>query len=60
MPRVHGTLVRDALRAPGRDPEWVVYDGEGLGWLKVANRLDFWGRVERFLDRNLNGAPAAR
>jgi hypothetical protein len=32
---------------------------EGHGWLKVENRLDFWGRAERFLDQNLNGAPAA-
>lgn len=60
VPIVHGARMRDALRAQGRDPEWVVYDGEGHGWLKVETRLDFWGRVERFLDRNLNGAPAAR
>ncbi|MFC5496933.1 alpha/beta hydrolase family protein [Caenimonas terrae] len=59
VPLEHGTLMRDALHAAGRDPEWVVYVDEGHGWLKVENRLDFWGRVERFLDQNLNGvAPA--
>ena len=59
VPLVHGTLMRDALRALGRDPEWVVYVGEGHGWLKVENRLDFWSRVERFLNKNLNEvAPA--
>ena len=60
VPLVHGLLMRDALRERGRDPEWVVYDGEGHGWRKLENRLDFWGRVERFLDKNLNGAPAAK
>ncbi|MEO8922998.1 MAG: prolyl oligopeptidase family serine peptidase [Caldimonas sp.] len=55
---VHGNRMRDALHAVGQDPEFVVYDGEGHGWLKVEDRLDFWGRVERFLDKNLNGAPA--
>jgi len=55
---VHGNRMRDALHALGHDPEFVVYDGEGHGWLKVENRLDFWGRVERFLDKNLNDAPA--
>ena len=60
VPLEHGTLMRDALRALGRDPEWVVYGGEGHGWLKVENRLDFWGRVERFLDKNLSGAAPAQ
>ena len=59
VPLEHGLLMRDALHALGRDPEWVVYTGEGHGWLKVENRLDFWGRVERFLDKNLNGAAPA-
>ena len=60
VPLKHGTLMREALRAQGRDPEWVVYDGEGHGWLKVENRVDFWSRVERFLDKNLNVAPPSR
>jgi dipeptidyl aminopeptidase/acylaminoacyl peptidase len=59
VPIVHGNLMRDALRANGHDPEWVVYEDEGHGWLKVDNRIDFWTRVERFLDKNLNAAPAA-
>jgi dipeptidyl aminopeptidase/acylaminoacyl peptidase len=53
VPLVHGTRMRDALRTAGRDPEWTVYDGEGHGWLKIENRLDFYGRVERFLANNL-------
>jgi dienelactone hydrolase len=53
VPLVHGTRMRDALRAAGRDPEYVVYDYEGHGWLKPENTLDFYGRMERFLAKNL-------
>ena len=53
------TLMREALRAQGKEPEWIVYDGEGHGWFKVENRIDFWTRVERFLDARI-GPGAAR
>lgn len=53
VPIEHGTRMRDALRAAGRPPEWIVYDDEAHGWLKVENRVDFWTRVESFLDRHL-------
>lgn len=53
VPLVHGTRMRDALIAVGRPPEWVVYDDEGHGWLKVETRLDFAKRFEAFLDKNL-------
>jgi dienelactone hydrolase len=53
VPIVHGQRLRDALRAHNRDLEWVVYDKEGHGWWYPATRLDFWGRVERFLGRHL-------
>jgi acetyl esterase/lipase len=59
VPLYHGTRMREALKAVGRDPEYVVYDDEGHGWSKVANKVDFWTRVERFLERNL-GAPGKR
>ena len=49
VPLVHGQRMRDALKAAGNPPEWVVYDDEGHGWLKVANRIDFALRLERFL-----------
>lgn len=54
VPLVHGTAMRAALRAVGRDPEWVVYDGEGHGFHKPENRFDFYARVERFLARHLS------
>ena len=53
VPLRHGTTMREALRAVGREPEWVVYDGEGHGWNKLENRVDFWNRVERFLGTHI-------
>jgi dipeptidyl aminopeptidase/acylaminoacyl peptidase len=50
---VHGERLRDALRPHNRDLEWVVYDDEGHGWWRTQTRLDFWGRVEKFLARHL-------
>jgi dipeptidyl aminopeptidase/acylaminoacyl peptidase len=57
VPLYHGTRMREALKAVGREPEYIVYDDEGHGWLKVENRVDFWTRVERFLAKHL-AAPA--
>jgi dipeptidyl aminopeptidase/acylaminoacyl peptidase len=54
VPIDHGTRMRAAMKAAGQEPEYVVYDGEGHGWLKVENRIDFWQRVEKFLAKNLN------
>lgn len=54
VPLEHGTRMRAALRAAGNEPEYVVYTGEGHGWLKVENRIDFWQRVEKFLAKHLN------
>ncbi|HEV7577304.1 MAG TPA: alpha/beta fold hydrolase [Caldimonas sp.] len=53
VPIEHGNRMRAALRAAGNDPEYIVYDNEGHGWLKVENRIDFWTRVEKFLAKNL-------
>ena len=53
VPIEHGERMRDALRSAGRNPEYVVYEGEGHGFLKVENRIDFWTRVEKFLATNL-------
>lgn len=53
VPLVHGERLRDALRPHNRDVEWVVYEKEGHGWWYAATRLDFWGRVEKFLARHL-------
>jgi dipeptidyl aminopeptidase/acylaminoacyl peptidase len=57
VPIVHGTKFRDAVRVNNPNTEWVEYPLEGHGWFLEATDLDFWGRVERFLDKNLKNAP---
>lgn len=54
VPMPHGTKMRDALKATGNTQvEWVVYDGEGHGWVLEENNVDFWTRVEKFLAKHL-------
>jgi dienelactone hydrolase len=53
VPIDHADRIRAAMRQAGNEPEYVVYAGEGHGWLKVENRIDFWQRVEKFLAKNL-------
>ncbi len=53
VPLAHGHRLRDALIKLGREPEWVVYPGEGHGWRLESNQIDFARRVEAFLDRHL-------
>jgi dienelactone hydrolase len=59
VPMEHGKQLRDALAPYNKDVEWVVYSYEGHGWGSPETRHDFWGRVEKFLDRNLNGGATA-
>ncbi|MEN3274411.1 MAG: hypothetical protein V7631_201 [Massilia sp.] len=54
VPLPHGAKMHDALAASGNNKvEWVEYEGEGHGWVLLKNTVDFWTRVESFLDRNL-------
>jgi dipeptidyl aminopeptidase/acylaminoacyl peptidase len=48
VPLEHGSRMRAAMRAAGREPEYVVYGGEGHGFLKMENRVDFYTRMEKF------------
>ena len=53
VPIDHGRRFREALAKANKDIEWTVYGDEGHGWNKVETRVDFWTRVEKFLQRNL-------
>jgi dipeptidyl aminopeptidase/acylaminoacyl peptidase len=57
VPIEHGLKMRDALRAHNPNVEWVSYPSEGHGWMLEANDIDFWTRVEKFLDRHLKNPP---
>lgn len=57
VPIDHGTKLRNAVSPHNANLEWVTYADEGHGWMLQANKIDFWARVERFLDRHLKVAP---
>ena len=57
VPIDHGLKMRDALRVHNKSVEWIEYPSEGHGWMLQANDIDFWTRVEKFLDLNLKSAP---
>ena len=44
-----------ALRKAKGEVIHVVYSGEGHGFARPENELDFYGRVEEFLAKNLGG-----
>jgi dipeptidyl aminopeptidase/acylaminoacyl peptidase len=53
VPIYHGNKFYDAVKAGNQQVEWVEYPEEGHGWKLHKNRIVFWGRVEKFLDRNI-------
>lgn len=59
-PPAHAEAMRNALRRAGNPPESVSYAGEGHGWLKTENQLDFARRLEAFLARHLQARPASQ
>jgi len=58
VPLIHGTRLRDAVQRANNQVEWIEYGQEGNGWFLPETRIDFWNRVERFLDRNIGQHPA--
>ncbi|MCA3035184.1 MAG: hypothetical protein ING33_08250 [Rhodocyclaceae bacterium] len=50
------------MQAAGRGNlvEYVVYNGEGHGFNKDANVLDHFGRLERFLAKNIGDESQKR
>ena len=43
----------------GGTVEYVVFDDEGHGFRKSANRIEGWNRILAFLDTHLKGPVAA-
>lgn len=53
VPITHGKRLRDAMEKAGRQPEWVVYEGEAHGWRKTEHQVDFAQKLEAFLALHL-------
>ena len=53
VPVPHFRKMRSALESAKADAEFVEYAGEGHGWSTLKTRLDFWSRVEKFLDKHI-------
>ncbi|WP_445231708.1 alpha/beta fold hydrolase [Duganella rhizosphaerae] len=53
VPITHGLKFYDAVKAGNPNAEWIEYPEEGHGWALPKNRIDFWTRVEHFLDKNI-------
>lgn len=51
VPLVHGTKFRDAVMKHNKDVEWVAYDREQHSWVLESTHLDWWARVENFLEK---------
>ena len=55
VPLPHGTKFYKAVKEGNPNVEWIEYEEEGHGWALPKNRIDFWGRVEKFLAKNIGG-----
>jgi dipeptidyl aminopeptidase/acylaminoacyl peptidase len=56
VPMRHARALHEAVSQTNKQVEWVEYPEEGHGWKLIETRLDFWGRVEKFLDRHIGKA----
>jgi len=57
VPLPHGTKFYKAVKQTNPNVEWIEYEEEGHGWKLPKNRIDWWGKVEQFLNKNI-GASA--
>ncbi len=53
VPIVHGEAMRDALKAKGKEVEWLAFPDEGHGFMKESSRTEYYRRMEAFLSRYL-------
>ena len=58
VPIDHGTKFYSAVKRTNPSVEWVEYPDEGHGFYLPKNSIDFWSRVEKFLDKNIGKGAA--
>jgi len=57
VPLYHGEKFLAAVKTANANVEWIVYPKEGHGWRLPQNRIDFWNRVEQFLNKQIGTTP---
>jgi dipeptidyl aminopeptidase/acylaminoacyl peptidase len=55
VPRAESIQIRDALRASGKEVEYVEFPDEGHGFARPENRLKFVAMAEKFLAEKIGG-----
>ena len=60
VPVDHGTKLYRAVKRTNPNVEWLEYPGEGHGFYLPKTRIDFWTRVEKFLDKNIGKGAGSR
>ncbi len=58
VPIEHGTKFYKAVKTHNPHVEWIEYENEGHGWYFLKNNVDFWTKVENFLDKNIGAQKA--
>jgi len=53
VPLEHADRFRNAVKAGNPHVESIIYPEEGHGWRHEDDRIDFWNKVDAFLDRYL-------
>ena len=56
VPMSQGKLFYEKVKKTNPRVQWIEYGNEGHGWYLPANRIDFWSKVEKFLQANI-GKP---
>jgi dipeptidyl aminopeptidase/acylaminoacyl peptidase len=49
----HSIKFYKAIKETNPNVELIEYEEEGHGWKLPKNSIDFWGRVDKFLDKNI-------
>jgi dipeptidyl aminopeptidase/acylaminoacyl peptidase len=55
VPRAESIQIRDALKASGKEVEYVEFPDEGHGFVRPENRLKFFAMAEKFLAAKIGG-----
>jgi len=60
VPLYHGRKFHDAVTKTNKQVEWIEYEDEAHGWSLSKHQIDFWSRVETFLDKNIGKNAAIK